>query len=83
MTYEQVRTLKPEAFKRFCGVQTATFLEMVSVLKQKQQEKYKPGRPAKLSLKDQVGVDTENGKYSTLRKSTTPPQADGCLASIT
>lgn len=54
MTYEQVRTLKPEAFKRFCGVQTTTFSEMVSVLKQKQQAKRKPGRPAKLSLEDQV-----------------------------
>lgn len=54
MTYEQVRTLKPEAFKRFCGVQVATFSAMVSVLKQKQQEKRKPGRPAKLTLEDQV-----------------------------
>jgi len=54
MTYEQVRTLKPEAFKRFCGVQVATFSEMVSILEQKQQEKRKPGRPAKLSLEDQV-----------------------------
>ena len=54
MTYEQVRTLKPEAFNRFCGVQVATFSEMVSVLEQKQQGKRKPGRPAKLSLEDQV-----------------------------
>ena len=54
MTYEQVRTLKPEAFKRFCGVQVATFSEMVSILEQKQQEKRKPGRPAKLSWEDQV-----------------------------
>ena len=54
MTYEQARTLKPEAFKRFCGVQVATFSEMVFVLEQKQQEKRKPGRPTKLSLADQV-----------------------------
>ncbi len=54
MTYEQVRTLKPEAFKRFCGVQATTFSEMVTALKQKQQEKRKTGRPAKLSLEDQV-----------------------------
>ena len=54
MTYEQVRTVMPEAFKRFCGVQATTFSEMVTALKQKQQEKRKTGRPAKLSLEDQV-----------------------------
>jgi hypothetical protein len=54
MIYEQVRTLKPEAFKRFCGVQATTFSEMVSVLEQKQLLKRKPGRPRKLSLEDQV-----------------------------
>ena len=36
MTYEQVQSLKPEAFKRLCGVGYTTFAEMVSVLKQQQ-----------------------------------------------
>jgi hypothetical protein len=54
MTYEQVQSLKPEAFKRFCGVGSTTFAEMVSVLEQQQLQKRKPGRPPKLSLEDQV-----------------------------
>ena len=54
MTYEQVRSLNPEAFKRFCGVGSTTFDEMVSALKQQQFQKRKPGRPSKLSLEDQV-----------------------------
>lgn len=49
MTYEQVKSLKPEAFKRFCGVGATTFAKMVSVLEQQQLEKRKPGRPPKLS----------------------------------
>lgn len=54
MTYEQVQSLKPEAFKRFCGVGSTTFTEMVSVLEQQQLQKRKPGRPPKLSLEDQL-----------------------------
>ena len=54
MTYEQVQSLKPEAFKRFCGVGPTTFDEMVSVLQQQKRKKRKPGRPPKLSLEDQV-----------------------------
>ena len=54
MTYEQVQSLKPEAFKRLCGVGSTTFAEMVSVLEQQKRKKRKPGRPPKLSLEDQV-----------------------------
>jgi hypothetical protein len=54
MTYEQVQALKPEAFKRFCGVQRSTFAVMIEALEQKRSEKKKPGRPAKLSLEDQL-----------------------------
>ncbi|WP_442932902.1 helix-turn-helix domain-containing protein, partial [Microcoleus sp. herbarium13] len=54
MTYEQVQSLKPEAFKRFCGVGSTTFDEMVSVLEEQKRKKRKPGRPPKLSLEDQV-----------------------------
>ncbi|MEG4057516.1 MULTISPECIES: hypothetical protein [unclassified Microcoleus] len=31
MTYEQLQSLKPEAFKKLCGVGSTTFAEMVSV----------------------------------------------------
>lgn len=32
MTYEQVKHLKPEEFKRLCGVRKETFKQMVAVL---------------------------------------------------
>lgn len=54
MTYEQVQSLKPEAFKRCCGVVPTTFDEMVSVLQQQKRKKRKPGRPPKLSTDSQV-----------------------------
>ena len=54
MTYEQVQSLKPEAFKRLCGVGSTTFAEMVSVLEKQKRKKRKPGRPPKLSLEAQV-----------------------------
>lgn len=54
MTYEQVQHLKPEAFKRLCGVRAETFSEMIAVLEEKAQGKRKPGRPSKLSLPDQL-----------------------------
>ncbi len=55
MAYEQHRDLKPEDFKRFCGVDQGTFDCMVSVLhEQVEQKKQKPGKPSKLSLAKQV-----------------------------
>lgn len=48
MTYEQVQHLKPEAFKRLCGVGPGTFSELVAVLEEKARHKRKPGRPSKL-----------------------------------
>lgn len=54
MTYEQVQHLKPEAFKRLCGVRPETFAEMVKVLEEKAQQKRKPGRPSKLSVANQL-----------------------------
>ena len=49
-----MRHLKPEAFKRLCGVQPETFAEMVWVLREKVGRKRKSGRPSKLSLSDQL-----------------------------
>ena len=54
MTYEQVQHLKPEAFKRLCGVRPETFAEMVNVLEAKARKKRKPGRPSKLSIANQL-----------------------------
>lgn len=53
MNYEQIRHLKPEQFKRLCGVHPETFKQMVSVLKAAEQQK-QPGRPNKLSREDQI-----------------------------
>jgi hypothetical protein len=54
MTSEQVQDLKPEAFKRLCGVRPETFAEMVGVLEAKARQKRKPGRPSKLSIANQL-----------------------------
>lgn len=58
MTYEQVKHLKPEDFKRLCGVRPETFKQMVAVMQQAKQQ-LKPGRPSKLSLEDQVLMTLE------------------------
>lgn len=56
MTYEQIKDLKPEEFKRACGVQPQTFEKMLQVLREHGQRKMKPGRPPKLALEDQLLV---------------------------
>lgn len=54
MTYEQVQYLKPEAFKRLCGIRPETFAEMVAILEATAQQKRKPGRPSKLSIPNRL-----------------------------
>src|SRR5262245_17430107 len=54
MTYEQIRDLQPADFKRACGVHPQTFEKMLHVLQEYVQKKMKSGRPAKLSLEDQL-----------------------------
>jgi hypothetical protein len=58
MTYEQVKHLKPEDFKRLCGVRRETFNQMVALMQQAKQE-LKPGRPSKLSIEDQLLMTLE------------------------
>lgn len=58
MTYEQVKHLKSEDFKRLCGVRPETFNQMVAVMQQAKQQ-LKPGRPSKLSIEDQVLMTLE------------------------
>src|SRR5512134_1871002 len=54
MTYEQLKDLKPEDFKRACGVSPPTFAEMRQVLRAHEQRKIKLGRPPKLSLENRL-----------------------------
>jgi hypothetical protein len=56
MSYEQLRDLEPEEFKRFTGVSRSTFAKMVTVLAEHERGKKKSGRPAKLVLADQLLV---------------------------
>lgn len=59
MTYEQVKRLKSEDFKRLCGVRPETFNEMVEIVRAQSQAKQKIGRPGKLSLEDQLLMTLE------------------------
>jgi len=54
MTYEQVKNLKPEDFKRLCGVRSKTFIQMVEVARTYSVAKQKTGRPGKLSWESQI-----------------------------
>jgi len=60
MTYSRAQQLKPEDFKRLCGVHHQTFTCMVRVLEEQvEQKKKKPGKPSKLSIEDQVLMSLE------------------------
>jgi hypothetical protein len=54
VTYKQIKDLKPEDFKRLCGVHRHTFDRMLEVLLQHEKLKKKKGRPAKHSVEDQL-----------------------------
>lgn len=54
MTYEQLKHLKPSAFKRKCGVQSETFEQMVEVLRPHLDRTGKRGGQCKLSVEDQL-----------------------------
>ena len=59
MTYQQLSQLKPEAFKRRCGVQLETFKLMVALLRPALDRKGKRGGQCKLSVEDQLLVVLE------------------------
>lgn len=59
MTYEQLKHLKPSAFKRRCGVHLETFEQMVEVLRPDLDRRGKRGGQAKLSVEDQLLVVLE------------------------
>lgn len=54
MNYERAKKLKPDLFKRLCGVNPETFKQMVKLVENHEKLKKKTGRPSKLSLKEQV-----------------------------
>lgn len=54
MRYDEVEGLPPGQFKRLTGVKQETFELVLSVLRQREQDKKRSGRPSKLSLADQL-----------------------------
>jgi Helix-turn-helix of DDE superfamily endonuclease len=59
MTYEQLKQLKPEAFKRRCGLQLETFNQMIEILNPHLDRRGKRGGQCKLSVEDQLLVVLE------------------------
>lgn len=54
MKYEEIKTLKPEAFRRLTGVKPQIFSDMIAVLLEAEGRKKKAGRRGKISLEDQL-----------------------------
>ena len=59
MNYEQAKKLKPDEFKRLCGVTPQTFKQMVKIVEKHFKAKKKAGRPSKLSLENQILMTLE------------------------
>lgn len=59
MTYKQLSQLKPEGFKRRCGVHLETFEQMVAILLPALDRRGKRGGQCKLSVEDQLLVVLE------------------------
>lgn len=59
MNYERAKQLKPDEFKRLCGVTPETFSQMVKLVENHEKLKKKTGRPSKLSLEEQVLMTLE------------------------
>ena len=56
MTYDQLKELTAEEFKRFTGVHRPTFEKMMEALSAQERRKKKSGRPPKLAVADQLLV---------------------------
>ena len=54
MSYENLRKLPTDQFRRACGVEPETFEAMLEALQTAEQRKRKSGRPPKVSLADQL-----------------------------
>ena len=54
MTYEKLKALSAEAFKRYSGVKRETFAAMLELLQEAERNKKKPGRSPTLCLEEQL-----------------------------
>ena len=54
MRYEEVKRLKPDAFKRLTGVRPQVFSDMLEVLREAERKKKKAGRTSKLCSEDKL-----------------------------
>ena len=59
MTYEQIKHLNEQEFKRYCGVKPQLFEEMVNVLRKKAPQSRKRGGQLKLSIEDRLLIALE------------------------
>jgi hypothetical protein len=60
MSYEQIKSLVPELFKRYCGVTPDTFVRLCEFVRDELcRTQKKSGRPCKLSVQDQVLMTLE------------------------
>ena len=60
MSFEQIKSLSPEFFKRYCGVKLDTFAEICEFVRTElRRVQKKSGRPCKLSVADQVLLTLE------------------------
>lgn len=60
MSYENIKLLSPEKFKRLCGVKPDTFRRICAFVGDElKRTQKKPGRPTRLSIEDQVLLTLE------------------------
>ena len=59
MTYQQIKNLREQDFKRFCGVKPKVFAQMVEVLKQELPKPLQRGGQPKLGVEDQLLIALE------------------------
>ena len=60
MSYEQIKSLAPELFKRYCGIKPDTFVRICEFVRDElHRTQKKSGRPCKLSVEDQVLMTLE------------------------
>lgn len=52
--YDKIKNLSDSEFRRLTGVKTKTFNEMVQIIREKENQKRKPGRPHVLCIEDRI-----------------------------
>lgn len=60
MSFEKIKSLSPELFKRYCGIKPDTFVEICGFVRDElRRVQNKSGRPCKLSVENQVLLTLE------------------------